>query len=82
MWEMKSEKGIILWYDFVYDNPFNKDVKGINKKEIKSLFPMASKYIFYKTTLAPPIGRRIKKFYNFFNILFPFLRTHTIAVIK
>ncbi|MBN2042096.1 MAG: class I SAM-dependent methyltransferase [Spirochaetes bacterium] len=82
MWEMKNKNGIILWYDFIYDNPFNKDVKGITKNEIKDLFPMASKVIFYKTTLAPPFGKRIKKLYNLFNFLLPFLRTHVIAVIK
>ena len=26
--------GIILWYDFRFDNPWNPDVKGIEKKEI------------------------------------------------
>ncbi len=82
MFEMTKKGGLILWYDFKYDNPKNKDVKGIGKKEIRSLFPGAKQIRFYKVTLAPPIGRRIKRLYNLVNVLFPFLRTHVIAIIN
>ena len=34
-----KDNGIVLWYDFMVNNPFNKDVAGIPKKEIKTLFP-------------------------------------------
>lgn len=78
---MAKENGLILWYDFKYNNPSNKDVKGVNKREIKELFPDAKKIIFHNVTLAPPIGRRVGKFYNLVNLLFPFLRTHIIAEI-
>ena len=81
MWSLLKPGGIILWYDFVYDNPQNKDVKGIKIPEIKSLFPEYDKISINKVTLAPFIGRRIKKFYSFINLL-PFLRTHIIAVIQ
>jgi SAM-dependent methyltransferase len=74
--------GIILWYDFVYDNPANKDVSGVSRKEIKQLFPESKKITFYPVTLAPPLGRRIGSWYPFFNFVFPFLRTHVIAVIE
>lgn len=81
MWSLLKPKGIILWYDFVFDNPQNDDVKGIKKGEIKTLFKESKRITFYKTTLAPPIGRRVKNLYPFFN-LFSFLRTHLIAVIE
>lgn len=81
MWSMLKPGGIVLWYDFAFDNPQNKDVKGIKRKEIKTLFKVAKRITFYRTTLAPPIGRRVKKLYPFFN-LFPFLRTHLVAVIE
>lgn len=80
MWELLNDKGIVLWYDFIYDNPQNKNVKKVTKQEIKSLFPNANKFEFYSVTLAPPIGRRVGKLYFFFN-QFKFLRTHIIAVI-
>lgn len=81
MWDLVKSNGIILWYDFVYDNPRNKDVKGVNKKEIRKLFPEAKKITYYKTTLAPPIGRKVGKFYPLFNAC-SLLRTHLIAVIE
>jgi SAM-dependent methyltransferase len=81
MWSLLKPGGIILWYDFAFDNPYNKDVKGIKKKEIGKLFSRSKGIVFHKTTLAPPIGRKVKKLYPFINI-FPFLRTHLIAEIE
>lgn len=81
MWSLLKPSGIILWYDFQFDNPNNRDVKGICKKEVIELFKGARKVDFHKVTLAPPIGRRVKKLYPFLNI-FPFLRTHYIGVIE
>lgn len=81
MFDMVKPGGMILWYDFRFDNPKNKDVKGVKKKEVKRLFAQAKKIKFYNVTLAPPIGRKIGKLYTLFNFLFPFLRTHIVAAI-
>ena len=76
--------GGILWYDFIYNNPNNPDVKGISKRSIKNLFPKTKIY-FKKITLAPPLGRIVARvnpsLYNFFNF-FPFLRTHILCWIQ
>ena len=59
--EMKrviQENGMILWYDFLYNNPSNPDVRGVRKAEIKQLFP-DSTYKFLRITLAPPLARRL-----------------------
>ena len=59
--EMKRvvrENGMILWYDFFYNNPANPDVRGVRKAEIKKLFPDCH-YKFARITLAPPIARRL-----------------------
>lgn len=82
MWSMLKPGGIILWYDFRFNNPSNKDVKGVGKTEIMKLFASSAEIIFFNVTLAPPIGRRIGKLYNIINSVFPFLRTHIIACIK
>jgi phospholipid N-methyltransferase len=82
MWQMKKSEGIILWYDFIYNNPSNSDVNGVKKREVVSLFPNAKHFEFRKVTLAPPIGRRIGEFYFLINTLLPFLRTHLAAVIR
>jgi ubiquinone/menaquinone biosynthesis C-methylase UbiE len=54
---LKSE-GIILWYDFFYDNPKNPNVKGVKSEEIHRLFPNFHIKL-ERITLAPPLGRRI-----------------------
>lgn len=77
---MTKPGGMILWYDFLFDNPRNKDVQGIPKKCVRELFPDIKSITFTKVTLAPPIGRRVGNLYNVINGLFPFLRTHVIAV--
>lgn len=71
--------GMILWYDFIYNNPSNPNVRKVSKQEIISLFPNC-KYVFHKVTLLPPLGRRVRSAYSLFNAL-PFLRTHLIVEI-
>ena len=59
LWSKLSPGGGIMWYDFKYNNPFNKNVKGIPKKEIKLLFP-EGKIFSRKLTIAPPLARMLK----------------------
>ncbi|GAB6183584.1 class I SAM-dependent methyltransferase [Thermodesulfovibrio hydrogeniphilus] len=76
--------GIILWYDFIYNNPKNPDVRGISRKEIINLFPNCE-FLFKKITLAPPIARLVapRSFLMCYLLeLIPFLRTHYLAVIR
>jgi len=76
--------GIILWYDFRFDNPWNPDVKGIEKKEIKELFGDCD-YNFNLTTLLPPLTRRLAPLSLLACELLakiPFLKTHYLVVIK
>jgi SAM-dependent methyltransferase len=81
MWTLVKPGGIVLWYDFMFNNPKNQDVRGIKKAEIINLFPKADRIVFQKVTLAPPIGRKVKKLYSLINTI-PFLRTHIIAEIE
>lgn len=82
MWNMLKPGGIVLWYDFVYNNPANPNVKKVSRSEVRALFPKNSSVSFHRVTLAPPIGRRVGPLYNVLNMLFPFLRTHVVAVIR
>jgi SAM-dependent methyltransferase len=82
MFDMLKPSGIILSYDFTYNNPNNKDVRKLTRKEIENLFPNHRGIEFKRVTLAPPIARRVGKFYDLINFLFPMLRTHLIAVVK
>lgn len=80
MWDLLEPGGLVLWYDFIYDNPSNPDVRGVKIAETRALFPKAVKSHIRKVTLAPPIGRRVGKLYPFFNL--PVLRSHILAVFQ
>jgi len=80
MIKMLKKDGIIIWYDFIYNNPVNKDVRGIKLHEINQLFPSGNLINYYRVTLLPPLGRIAGKAYPVFNRL-KFLRTHIIAEI-
>lgn len=80
MWSMLKSGGIILWYDFIYNNPSNKDVRKVSVKEVKALFPKANEMKVVSLTLAPPIGRKVGRFYKLFNL--PFLRSHVLIALK
>jgi ubiquinone/menaquinone biosynthesis C-methylase UbiE len=56
-----AKRGNFLWYDFIYNNPANPDVRGIRLAEIQRLFPGCSIQL-RRITLAPPISRGIARF--------------------
>lgn len=84
MWQWVKPGGGILWYDFIYNNPSNKDVKGVSLAEVKKLFKVKKLY-YKKLTLAPPIARIVTKvhpfLYYFFNSTY-LLRTHLLIWIQ
>jgi ubiquinone/menaquinone biosynthesis C-methylase UbiE len=84
IWRILKPGGGVLWYDFIYDNPANKDVRGVPVARIRNLFP-EGRIDCRKLTLAPPISRRVTRihpfFYHIFN-LFPVLRTHVFCWIE
>ena len=81
MWSWVKPGGGIFWYDFTYDNPWNKDVRGVSVKRVNDLFP-DGRIAVRRVTLAPPISRRICKVhasaYHLLNMA-PFLRTHVLC---
>ncbi len=84
MWDLVSPGGYILWYDFVYNNPKNPDVRGVSLDRVRQLFPNGE-FGFKRLTLAPPISRFVCRIhpglYGVFNAL-PFLRTHVLCWIQ
>lgn len=81
MWSWVRPGGGILWYDFVHDNPSNRDVRGVPVRRVKELFPQG-RMTTRRVTLAPPIARRVAavhpSLYTLFNLV-PLLRTHVLA---
>lgn len=76
--------GLILWYDFFWNNPNNVNVRKVGKNEIRNLFPDC--HIEFQTiTLAPPIARRLANYSWLMCYMLEqirFLNTHYLAVIK
>jgi hypothetical protein len=48
--------GVILWYDFLVNNPQNPDVRGVPKREIGALFS-GCRFDLRRVTLVPPVVR-------------------------
>ncbi len=76
--------GYILYYDFRFNNPFNKNVRGIKLEEIKLLFPNMEKDLKL-ITVFPPMIRMLsglaKNLYPVFSKT-SFLKTHYLSLIK
>jgi ubiquinone/menaquinone biosynthesis C-methylase UbiE len=76
--------GLILWYDFHMNNPRNRDVRGVKKREIRELFA-GCRIDLRRTTLAPPLARAIAPYSWLAYYLLariPFLNTHYLGVIR
>jgi SAM-dependent methyltransferase len=84
MLRVLREGGAVLWYDYHVDNPRNKDVRGVRRREIASLFP-GCRLDLRRVTLAPPIARRLApRAWLACEILarIPPLCTHTVGLIR
>ena len=84
MLRVLKRDGLIIWYDYYMNNPWNPDVRAITKREIYRLFPGCT-IDLKRTTLAPPAVRWLAPRSWLLACLFeriPFLCTHYIGVIK
>lgn len=75
--------GILLWYDFRYPNPWNRDVRPVRRKELMALFG-EMRVSLRSVTLVPPVARRLAPVsFAVCRMLeaLPFLRTHYLGVI-
>jgi SAM-dependent methyltransferase len=81
MWRWLKPGGGVLWYDFVYNNPHNADVRGVPPARVRELFAQGTMRM-RRVTLAPPIARAVCRLhpaaYTLFNAV-PMLRSHVLA---
>jgi ubiquinone/menaquinone biosynthesis C-methylase UbiE len=76
--------GFLLWYDFRYRNPRNRNVRPVGHREIRRLFPDCT-VVLRSLTLAPPLARRFAQLSFLLCAvlnLIPVLRTHYLALIR
>jgi ubiquinone/menaquinone biosynthesis C-methylase UbiE len=84
MLRVVREEGLILWYDYNVNNPWNSDVRGVKRQEIYRLFP-GCWIELQRITLAPPLARLMAPYSWLMCYLFeriPFLCTHYLGVIQ
>jgi ubiquinone/menaquinone biosynthesis C-methylase UbiE len=84
MVRVAKPNGLILWYDFAFDNPKNPEVRGISGREIRALFAGCSVQL-QRITLAPPLTRLIAgRSWLVCSLLeaVPLLRTHLLGLIR
>jgi SAM-dependent methyltransferase len=76
--------GILVWYDFLFNNPKNPHVRGVGAREIRSLFPGCAIGV-KRITLAPPVARRLVPVSWIGSLMLETLRvcnTHYLALIR
>jgi SAM-dependent methyltransferase len=76
--------GVVVWYDFRFNNPKNPDVRGVRAREIRTLFPDCDIRLHH-TTLAPPVVKLLApRAWMLCQILerIPLLCTHYMGVIR
>jgi SAM-dependent methyltransferase len=76
--------GLILWYDYHVNNPWNPDVRGVKKGEMYRLFPGCCIEL-RRITLAPPLARwLVPHSWVLADLLvkIPLLCTHYLGVIR
>ena len=75
--------GALLWYDFAVNSPRNPNVRKVDRRELKQLFPELRAQV-KSVTLAPPLSRLVApRSWMLAGILesIPLLRTHLVAVL-
>ena len=50
--------GGLLWYDFRYDSPANRNVRGVGRSRVRELFPRLDGKL-HSVTVLPPLVRRL-----------------------
>jgi ubiquinone/menaquinone biosynthesis C-methylase UbiE len=84
MLRVVKEDGLILWYDYHINNPWNSDVKGIKKREIRELF-LDCQIELKRITLVPPLVRSLAPYFwiaCYCLEKIPWLCTHYLGVIR
>jgi ubiquinone/menaquinone biosynthesis C-methylase UbiE len=75
--------GGVVWYDFRMNNPLNRNVRGISRRQIQQMFP-GFELNLEAVSLLPPLARRLGRLTNLLYAPLssvPFLRSHYLGVL-
>jgi SAM-dependent methyltransferase len=84
MLRVVKKTGLIIWYDFHIDNPWNPNVRGVCKAEIRRLFPNC-RIELERVSLAFPLVKILAPWSwatCYFLARLRFLNTHYLGVIQ
>jgi ubiquinone/menaquinone biosynthesis C-methylase UbiE len=84
MMRVVKRQGLILWYDYHVNNPWNTDVRGVKRREIAQLFP-GCRIELKRITLLPPLTRLLAPYSYLACYLLgklPLFCTHYLGVIR
>lgn len=85
MWEHLKPGGWVLVFDFRYNNPSNKNVRKVTRKELLKWWPSTQTY-YFTDMLAPPLARLFVSnswlIVELITLLVPFLRSHFVYVVR
>jgi SAM-dependent methyltransferase len=75
--------GIVLLYDFIFNNPWNRDVRAVSASSLKRIRPWR-RTCFKRVTLCPPLARRLDAFPRLIRMLsaLKLLNTHLVGVLE
>jgi SAM-dependent methyltransferase len=76
--------GAVVWYDFRFDNPWNRHVRGVGRRTIGGLFPGYAMHV-RSVTVLPPLARRLGRTTTWtYPALarLPLLRTHYLGLLR
>jgi SAM-dependent methyltransferase len=78
-----TDRGVVVWHDFRYPNPWNPDVRAMTKRRIRDLFPTFDLDLEL-IHLLPPIANRLGRLTNHIYprlAAVPALRSHYFGVL-
>jgi ubiquinone/menaquinone biosynthesis C-methylase UbiE len=78
--------GYLVWCDLALNNPWNLNVKGLTRRDVKELFVEFENVCTRSIILAPPIARRLVPFSWILSEItescLPFTRSHLFALLR
>ncbi|HEX6259845.1 MAG TPA: methyltransferase domain-containing protein, partial [Woeseiaceae bacterium] len=79
-----SSRGVVVWYDVRYPNPWNPAIRPMTISSIRGLFPSFELQL-ESSTLLPPVARQLGRLTDLAYPLLasiPILRSHYIGLLR
>jgi ubiquinone/menaquinone biosynthesis C-methylase UbiE len=79
-----TSRGVVIWYDLRYPNPWNQSIRAMTRSRIREIFPSFELQL-ESSTLLPPVARQLGRFtggtYSLLDSI-PILHAHYIGLLR